>query len=485
MSSIQLPPLSARGGESVFSPQASTDAVFRSPRPSKHSNIRVVTRIRPLLEEELKMGKEPAILPLQQDGNPVPNDVDEDLVLNNNSTPMNNKNNNLQSIPLPSSNQSRNSNSNSTNTPKSSLPNPEINTPASSLQLKASKFQTPSSQQISTSLHAGFTPTSKKQFDFDAVLGTDSTQQQTYEAAVGDKVLRHIIRGVNVTIMAYGQTCSGKTYTMQGFSEHDHNSSLIAPEEDAENQCPNSPSYLRLSEHDGIIPRAIHDIFQGKMEYKTSGKGNVSMELTYFEIYNDELRDLLSEEDEFRTLKMLDQGEGGVIVEGLTSVPIDSATQVHELINYAAQRRATSSTNANMQSSRSHAVCTLTVRTSPTSRANNESRESSEVTQAKLTLVDLAGSERIKKTGKQRYFCWLSHCQIHIQKTNKRIIPTGVVGVQQQESITINKDLFVLGKVVSALADKSRSASKGKQAHIPFRDSKLTRLLRESLGGKF
>ena len=277
----------------------------------------------------------------------------------------------------------------------------------------------------------------------------NSTQQQAYETAVGDRVLHHIFKGINFTIMAYGQTASGKTYTMQGISDD------ITGMFDSENQCPNSPK--GISEHDGIIPRVIHDLFQGKMDYKASGKGNVSMDLTYFELYNDEIRDLLSEEDEFRALKMLDQGEGGgVIVEGLTSIPIDSASQVHDLIHYAAERRATASTNANVQSSRSHAICTLTVKTSTVN--SNSKVNGSETRHAKLTLVDLAGSERIKKTG--------------------------VVGVQQQESITINKDLFVLGKVVSALADKSRSAGKGKQAHIPFRDSKLTRLLRESLGGK-
>jgi len=234
---------------------------------------------------------------------------------------------------------------------------------------------------------------------------------------------------------------------MQGY--HDQ----FSPSDDSsENRCPNSPtSVFNISENDGIIPRAIHDIFKGKLDYKSSGKGNVSIDLTYFEIYNEDIRDLLVDDDDFSPLKMLDQGDSGVLIEGLTTIPIHSAKQVQNLINYAAQKRATACTNANAQSSRSHSICTLTVSITPFNKSAG-----SEFTQAKLTLVDLAGSERIKKTG--------------------------VEGRGKIESITINKDLFVLGKVVAALADKSRSSGKAK--HVPFRDSKLTRLLRESLGGK-
>ena len=282
-----------------------------------------------------------------------------------------------------------------------------------------------------------------------------------YDISVGDKVTDNIFRGINFTIMAYGQTASGKSHTMQGYNNNkrsdDKDTTQLTLMEDSENKRPtnnnsSNSSGFRLSDHDGIIPRALHDLFQRKMEYKSSGKGTVSMELTYVELYNEEMRDLLLDSDEstFRPLKMLDQGNhGGVVMEGLTTIPIQSAEQVHDLLDYATERRATASTNANSQSSRSHAICTLTVTVTPTS--------GTEKTQAKLTLVDLAGSERIKKTG--------------------------VVGLQQQESITINQDLFALGQVVSALADKSRSNGKGKQVHVPFRNSKLTRLLRESLGG--
>ena len=448
-----MPPVSLemstpRGVEMPFSsPQFSTISsiskgdTFRSPRPTKASNIRVVTRIRPLLEGEIARGRKVCITPIQSTTQPQDNlspeshgDEENTIsprnILLTKFRPSNNSPSSHDDNFLPQAS--------SIATP-SSLPPPSKN---------AAAARSPSS--ISTSLIAS-SLNSNKQFDFDAVLGMDSTQQQVYETSVGDNITNNIFRGINFTIMAYGQTSSGKSHTMQGFNDGpsapQHNNN------DTENRCANSPPDVRLSENDGIIPRALHDLFKRKMDFKSSGKGSVSMELTYVELYNEEMRDLLDNDDNFRPLKMLDQGDnGGVVIEGLTTIPIQSANQVHGLLNYAADRRATSSTNANIQSSRSHAICTLTVSVTPTDKLSK-----TESTQAKLTLVDLAGSERIKKTG--------------------------VVGLQQQESITINQDLFALGQVVSALADKSRSTGKGKQAHVPFRNSKLTRLLRESLGG--
>jgi Kinesin motor domain len=277
----------------------------------------------------------------------------------------------------------------------------------------------------------------------------EASQQQVYDTVVGDKILSDVFRGINFTIIAYGQTCSGKSHTMQGFHDGNH---LNSPQNSGESSEITCPTYghpgFDISENDGIIPRAIHDLFQGKMKFRS--KGAVSIEMTYCEVYNDDIRDLLHTTD-FQNLKILDQGDAGVFLEGLQSVPIESAAEAYELMNYAAERRATASTYLNIQSSRSHAICTLTVSIRPLEKSRR-----AEVTQAKLTLVDLAGSERIKKSG--------------------------VVGIQQQESITINKDLFVLGKVVAALSDQSRSSTKEK--HVAYRDSKLTRLLRESLGGK-
>ena len=281
----------------------------------------------------------------------------------------------------------------------------------------------------------------RKQFDLDAVFGPDASQKDVYEVSVGDAIRQNILQGYNTTILVYGQTASGKTHTMSGPQE------CLGLPRDSTFMC----------DQDGVIPRAVNDLFQAKQQY-AAGK-ELTVELTYLEIYNDELRDLLIDGNEgAQYLKLRDQGdEEGVFVKGLTSVRVESIEQVYQLIDKAMIRRTTGSTRMNERSSRSHSICTLTVtmQSKVLGKADG-TRISSGVTTAKLTLVDLAGSERIKETG--------------------------VVGLQKQESININKDLFVLGKVVSALSEQLKRG-KGK-IHVPYRDSKLTRLLRDSLGGK-
>jgi len=259
----------------------------------------------------------------------------------------------------------------------------------------------------------------QKQFDYDAVLDEDATQQEAYERSVGDAISRNIFQGYNTTILAYGQTGSGKTYTMTGGSEE--------------------------PEQRGILPRAVQDLFHAK----DNQDGDVAITLTYMEIHNDEIRDLLSEEnaESNSPLKLRDHGDDGIVVNGLRSVSVKNEREVQELLELAGRNRMAASTKMNQHSSRSHAICTFTVTIAST-------QNTMEVISAKLVLVDLAGSERIKQTG--------------------------VVGLAKQESININKDLFVLAKVVSALSDQSKSK---KKVHVPYRDSKLTRLLRESLGG--
>jgi hypothetical protein len=272
----------------------------------------------------------------------------------------------------------------------------------------------------------------------------------------------------------------------------------LAGEVECETGLPESPNQSRpdddtLYDDDGIIPRAIHDLFQAKREMKKAGAGHVvTVELTYLEIYNDELRDLLVETDDASMansnmtsptpsnnnfLELRDHGDKvGVAVTGLTKLRVESVDQAKALMEQATLRRTTGSTRLNERSSRSHAICTLLVTieqppatdgngnaattTNPNGSGPNSTRTragGSETITAKLTLVDLAGSERIKETG--------------------------VVGIQKQESININKDLFVLGKVVSALSEKSKKG-KGSKTHVPYRDSKLTRLLRDSIGGE-
>ena len=245
----------------------------------------------------------------------------------------------------------------------------------------------PSTQ--STTISATTGPQTTRRFHFDGVLGPTVTEDHVYQTTVGAAIQEHLLRGHNTTLLVYGQTGSGKTYTMEQ-----------------------------------VLPKAMLEVLQGS--------GTCS--LSYFELYNDSLRDLLV--DEATDLRLRSNGSE-VVVEGLRHVLVDSMDDVELFLEEATQRRTTGSTHMNERSSRSHAICALTV-------------ELPDGSHSKLTLVDLAGSERIKKSG--------------------------VEGVQKQESIQINKDLFVLGKVVSALAQQQPQ-------HVPYRDSQLTRLLRDSLGG--
>lgn len=442
---LSVPPekSASRVGEPFLSPPSTakhtgSDVTFRSPKPAnKASHIKVVTRIRPLLADEIVAGRQACITPIpctQQPKSNITGSRDQTENVEFAVSPRNSQQTKFRESKIQSPNL----------LPSSTLKSPSLLPPKTqSLRNHAPSYKPPVS--ASTALHAGL-GSNMKQFDFDAVLPMATTQQQVYNTVVGDSIVTDVFRGINFTIIAYGQTASGKSHTMQGYNNESNHSN--SPQNDSENRCPNhGHSALDITENDGIIPRAIHDLFQGKKKYRS--KGTVSIDMTFCEVYNDDIRDLLNTTD-FQNFKILDQGDAGVILEGLHSIPIESAEQAHNLVNYAAQRRATASTYLNIQSSRSHAICTLTVSIAPFEKSRG-----TEITQAKLTLVDLAGSERIKQSG--------------------------VVGVHQQESIAINKDLFVLGKVVAALSDKSRTS---KEKHVAYRDSKLTRLLRESLGGK-
>ena len=262
----------------------------------------------------------------------------------------------------------------------------------------------------------------KRWFEYDAVLGNKSTQEEAYLSSGAQlAVTEDIFKGYNVTLLAYGQTGAGKTYTMGTFGDEDA----------------------------GILPRACIDLFKSIQE-KCDGNGKV--ELSYLEIYNEEIRDLLSsnnsanpeaKREKKEQLKIRETLNGEVYVSGLTETEVKSPEEIGEILEVAATRRVVGSTAMNAVSSRSHAICTFKV---------NGVLEGGEKFTSKLSLVDLAGSERIKKTGAQ--------------------------GSRQLEGIHINKSLMVLGQVVSSLAS---SSSKGRRP--PYRDSKLTRLLQDSLGG--
>ena len=237
----------------------------------------------------------------------------------------------------------------------------------------------------------------------------------------------------------------------------------------------NSNVLVPPSDADGVIPRAVYDLFETRRQLP-DGENRVSIEMSYLEIYNEEARDLLVVAAEGNTgstsLQIRDRPDG-VVVQGLSTLPVSCPQDVTTKMNQAALKRATASTAMNAVSSRSHAICTLHVTIAPlntssagqtadTDQGDDHEEEqdtsSTEFIRAKLTLVDLAGSERIKRTGAE--------------------------GKRMKEGININKGLFVLGQVVSALSELGQQGkSANAAAHIPYRDSKLTRLLQDSLGG--
>lgn len=256
----------------------------------------------------------------------------------------------------------------------------------------------------------------KNWFEFDSVIGHRSAQKDVYvRSGAFRSVTEDIFKGYNVTFLAYGQTGAGKTFTMGTFSDADENA--------------------------GILPRASQDLFD-TIASKCDGNGKV--ELSYLEIYNEEVRDLLSDKNgkQAQQLKIRETLNGEVYVSGLCAKEVKSSQEIAAFVEEASTRRVVASTAMNAVSSRSHAICSFKI---------SGVLEGGEKFTSKLTLVDLAGSERIKKTGAQ--------------------------GDRQLEGIMINKSLMTLGQVVSALGD----GKKGRKP--PYRDSKLTRLLQDSLGG--
>jgi hypothetical protein len=294
-------------------------------------------------------------------------------------------------------------------------------------------------------------------FEYDAVFDPTLSQREVYERTAGDTVKSNIFKGFNVTILAYGQTGSGKTFTM-GTSGGDQavNQEKCAEQEKDDEKM--EPSIVPPGEGDGIIPRAVFDLFLTRNQMK-KGTERVKVEMSYLEIYNEEARDLLcTDPSKQNTLHIRDSKTDGVYVQNLSWEEVSSPDQVAERMESAASRRATASTHMNAVSSRSHAICTLRVTIAPLTDIDDDDEDGSEEIRAKLTLVDLAGSERIKRTGAE--------------------------GSRLKEGININKGLFVLGQVVASLSEIGQQGQDvGNHLHVPYRDSKLTRLLQDSLGG--
>jgi kinesin family protein 6/9 len=255
-------------------------------------------------------------------------------------------------------------------------------------------------------------------FRFDSVL--DNASQETMYEVCGEEITKSVLDGYNGTVMAYGQTGAGKTFTMSG----------------------GSTDYKQR----GITPRSIQHIFRQISERPEYA---FVVRVSYVEIYNESMYDLLSTAEGAPA----DAGSGdlniietanGIAVKGLTHL---IATTEQEALNYLFEgetNRQIAAHQLNRNSTRSHCVFTLHVE----SRSRVESSE--KVIRGKLNLVDLAGSERVKKTGSE--------------------------GTILKEALYINKSLTFLEQVVVALADRNRD-------HVPYRQSKLTNMLKDSLGG--
>ncbi|XP_068194350.1 kinesin-like protein KIF3C isoform X2 [Antennarius striatus] len=253
-----------------------------------------------------------------------------------------------------------------------------------------------------------------KVFTFDSVFGWGSRQSDIYEDAVRPLV-ESVLRGFNGTIFAYGQTGTGKTHTMIGDSSD-----------------PDSR---------GVIPNSFQHIFT---HISRTQNQKYLVRSSYLEIYQEEIRDLLSK-DNSKNLELKESPDSGVYVKNLSSVVTKNATEIEHVMDIGNRSRSVGFTNVNERSSRSHAIFVITVECSEVG-ADGEDH----IRVGKLNMVDLAGSERQRNTGAQ--------------------------GKRLREAAKINLSLSALGNVISALVDR-------KSTHVPYRDSKLTRLLQDSLGG--
>ncbi|XP_050233061.1 kinesin-like protein KIN-5D [Mercurialis annua] len=264
-------------------------------------------------------------------------------------------------------------------------------------------------------------------FLFDKVFGPTSQQKDLYDMAVAPIVFE-VLEGYNCTIFAYGQTGTGKTYTMEGGGRKKNG------------EFPSDA---------GVIPRAVKQIF----DILEAQNAEYSMKVTFLELYNEEISDLLALEETTKfvddkskkPIALMEDGKGGVFVRGLEEEIVCTANEIYKILEKGSAKRRTAETLLNKQSSRSHSIFSITIHTKECTPEGEEM-----IKCGKLNLVDLAGSENISRSGAREG--------------------------RAREAGEINKSLLTLGRVINALVEHS--------GHVPYRDSKLTRLLRDSLGGK-
>ncbi|KAM4556854.1 kinesin-like protein KIF1A isoform 1-T1 [Fundulus diaphanus] len=280
-------------------------------------------------------------------------------------------------------------------------------------------------------------PKESKSFNFDYSYWSHTTpedvnyasQMQVYKD-IGEEMLLHAFEGYNVCIFAYGQTGAGKSYTMMGRQEKDQQ---------------------------GIIPLLCEDLFTKINDISNDNSMSYSVEVSYMEIYCERVRDLLNPKNK-GNLRVREHPLLGPYVEDLSKLAVTSYNDIQDLMDSGNKARTVAATNMNETSSRSHAVFNIIF----TQKKHDMETENTSEKVSKISLVDLAGSERADSTGAK--------------------------GTRLKEGANINKSLTTLGKVISALAEVDSAPNKNKkkkkvESFIPYRDSVLTWLLRENLGG--
>uniref|UniRef100_A0A674CKH4 Kinesin family member 1A n=1 Tax=Salmo trutta TaxID=8032 RepID=A0A674CKH4_SALTR len=273
-------------------------------------------------------------------------------------------------------------------------------------------------------------PKENKSYNFDYSYWSHTTpedinyhsQKQVYKD-IGEEMLLHAFEGYNVCIFAYGQTGSGKSYTMMGKQDQ--------------------------KDQQGIIPLLCEDLFTKISDSNKENSLSYSVEVSYMEIYCERVRDLLNPKNK-GNLRVREHPLMGPYVEDLSKLAVTSYNDIQDLMESGNKARTVAATNMNETSSRSHAVFNIIF----TQKKHDMDSENTSEKVSKISLVDLAGSERADSTGAK--------------------------GTRLKEGANINKSLTTLGKVISALAEVKK---KKVESHIPYRDSVLTWLLRENLGG--
>ncbi|XP_047429143.1 kinesin-like protein KIF13B isoform X2 [Mugil cephalus] len=279
-----------------------------------------------------------------------------------------------------------------------------------------------------TSLNTGDPRNQPKVFAYDHCFWSmDESQKDKFAGqdvvfqCLGESLLDNAFMGYNACIFAYGQTGSGKSYTMMGSAEQP-----------------------------GLIPRLCSSLFSRTVNEAREGE-SFTVEVSYMEIYNEKVRDLLDPKGNRQALRVREHKVFGPYVDGLSRLAVASCKDIESLMSEGNKSRTVAATNMNEESSRSHAVFNIIL----THTLKDLQSETSGEKVSKLSLVDLAGSERAAKTG--------------------------AAGERLKEGSNINKSLSTLGLVISALADQG--VGKNKSKFVPYRDSVLTWLLKDSLGG--